>query len=154
MIAYWSKEVELMTNSSYLHNLLFFINQNYRNSRYYLCCTFLCIIKFSGSFKTLSLSCINQPITVLPFKAIKAATLAWWKVSLRLRVKAEINTFFLVLHWERNIIFFSKIDVKKKKQLLTFSLRCFAIFPRQIVVFVLIPGSGSIWSFAKYFNKS
>lgn len=36
----------------------------------------------------------------------------------------------------------------------TFGPRCFAIFPRQIVVFVRIPGCSSLCVFAKYFNKS
>ena len=34
------------------------------------------------------------------------------------------------------------------------AVRCFAIFPRQMVVFVRIPGCSSLCVFAKYFNRS
>ena len=36
----------------------------------------------------------------------------------------------------------------------TLAVRCFAILPRQMVVFVLIPGCSSLWVFARYFNRS
>src|SRR5579859_6252772 len=36
----------------------------------------------------------------------------------------------------------------------TFAVRCFAIFPRQIVVFVRIPGCSSVCVFARYLSRS
>ena len=36
----------------------------------------------------------------------------------------------------------------------TVAFRFFAILPRHIVVFVLMPGSGSLAVFARYFNSS
>ncbi len=64
-------------------------------------------------------------------KAIKAAFLAWTKGSRRDRVKAAIKTFDLVP-----------------------TPRFFEILPRQIVVFVRIPGCSSFEVLARYLSNS
>ena len=64
-------------------------------------------------------------------KAMRAAFLAWTNGSRRDRVNAAIKTLDLVL-----------------------VLRFLEIFPKQIVVFVRIPGCSSLEVLARYFNSS
>jgi len=82
-----------------------------------------------GSIRLAMSSSLNE--SDVTAKAMRAAFLAWTKGSRRDRVNAAIKTLDLVP-----------------------VLRFFEIFPKQIVVFVRIPGCSSFEVLARYFNSS
>ena len=82
-------------------------------------------------------------------RASKAALRAWTKGSRIERLKAAMRT--LDLDYDDNSLFWIGEGYGRS---LTLLLRCFAILPRQIVVFVLMPGSASLAVLARYLRRS